>query len=68
VVDQGIGIPENEQEHMFERLFRASNVTNVQGTGLGLNIVKKYVDLHGGTISFRSEEGKGSTFTVTIPQ
>jgi len=68
VVDRGIGIPEKEQEHMFERLFRASNVTNVQGTGLGLNIVKKYVDLHGGTISFRSEEGKGSSFTVTIPQ
>jgi signal transduction histidine kinase len=68
VKDQGIGIPESDQKHMFERLFRASNVLNIQGTGLGLNIVKKYVDLHHGTISFSSSESKGSTFTVKIPQ
>lgn len=68
VKDKGIGIPKEEQKHMFERLFRASNVTNIQGTGLGLNIVKKYIDLHNGTISFKSEEGKGTAFTVTIPQ
>lgn len=68
IKDHGIGIPEKDQVHMFERLFRASNVTNIQGTGLGLNIVKKYIDLHNGTISFESEEGKGTTFTVTIPQ
>jgi two-component system sensor kinase FixL len=68
VKDQGIGIPESDQKHMFERLFRASNVLNIQGTGLGLNIVKKYVDLHNGTISFSSSESMGSTFIVKIPQ
>lgn len=68
VTDKGIGIPEKDQEHMFERLFRASNVTNVQGTGLGLNIVKKYIDLHNGSITFTSREGEGTTFTATIPQ
>jgi PAS domain S-box-containing protein len=68
VVDRGMGIPEKDQVHMFERLFRASNVTNIQGTGLGLNIVKKYIDLHNGSIAFESEEGKGTTFTVIIPQ
>lgn len=68
VVDQGMGIPEKDQQHMFDRLFRASNVTNIQGTGLGLNIVKRYLDLHQGTINFVSREGHGSTFTFTIPQ
>jgi two-component system, LuxR family, sensor kinase FixL len=68
VIDKGIGIPPSEQAHMFERLFRASNVTNIQGTGLGLNIVKKYVDLHNGSITFTSLEGQGTTFTVIIPQ
>lgn len=65
--DEGIGIPESEIRHLFERFFRASNVTNIQGTGLGLNIVKRYVDLLEGTIDFSSLEGKGSTFTITIP-
>lgn len=68
VKDQGIGIPETEQERMFERFFRANNVTNIQGTGLGLNIVKRYVDLMQGNITFRSEEGAGSTFILEIPQ
>lgn len=68
VKDKGIGIPNEDQIHMFERLFRASNVTNIQGTGLGLNIVKKYVDLHNGSIAFESTEGQGTTFTVSIPQ
>jgi PAS domain S-box-containing protein len=65
--DEGIGIPESDLKHMFERFFRASNVSNIQGTGLGLNIVKRYVDLLQGSIDFTSLEGKGSTFTVTIP-
>ncbi|HEX8039906.1 MAG TPA: PAS domain-containing sensor histidine kinase [Chryseosolibacter sp.] len=65
--DEGIGIPEEDQKHMFDRFFRASNAGNVQGTGLGLNIVKRYVDLLGGKISFSSEHGKGSTFKVWIP-
>ncbi|MEX2234312.1 MAG: PAS domain-containing sensor histidine kinase [Cyclobacteriaceae bacterium] len=65
--DEGIGIPEEDQKYMFDRFFRASNAGNVQGTGLGLNIVKRYVDLLGGTISFTSEYGNGSDFTVWIP-
>jgi PAS domain S-box-containing protein len=67
ISDQGIGIPLEDQKHMFDRFFRASNAGNVQGTGLGLNIVKRYVDLLEGTISFNSEFGKGSVFTVIIP-
>jgi PAS domain S-box-containing protein len=65
--DEGIGIPEEDQKFLFERFFRASNVSNIQGTGLGLNIVKRYVELLKGTISFSSEYGKGSIFTITIP-
>lgn len=68
IKDQGIGIDEEDQKHLFERFFRAKNAVNLQGTGLGLNIVKKYVDLMGGTIKFSSKVEKGSTFTVTLPQ
>lgn len=67
VRDEGIGIPENDQKHMFDRFFRASNAGQVQGTGLGLNIVKRHAELLGGNISYTSEYGKGSTFTVLIP-
>ena len=67
VQDEGIGIPDEDQRHLFERFFRASNSGNIQGTGLGLNIVKRYAELLGGTISFKSNYGKGSIFTVTIP-
>lgn len=65
--DQGIGIPIEDQRNMFDRFFRASNAGNVQGTGLGLNIVKRYVELLDGSISFVSEFNKGSIFTVMIP-
>lgn len=65
--DEGIGIPLEDQKHMFDRFFRASNAGNVQGTGLGLHIVKRYVELLAGMISFSSEYGKGSVFTVVIP-
>ena len=65
--DEGIGIPQADQEHLFSRFFRATNVTNIQGTGLGLNIVKKYVALLEGNISFKSEFGKGTSFHVQIP-
>lgn len=65
--DEGIGIPKEDQKHLFDRFFRASNAGNVQGTGLGLNIVKRYVDLLSGEISFTSEDGKGTTFVITIP-
>ncbi len=66
--DQGIGISEEDQKHLFERFFRAGNATNIQGTGLGLNIVTSYVDLLNGSITFESELDKGSVFTVHIPQ
>jgi len=67
VKDQGIGIPVEDQKYLFSRFFRASNVTNVQGTGLGLNIVKSYVEILGGTITFDSIHEEGSTFYVRIP-
>jgi hypothetical protein len=52
---------------LFTRFFRAHNVENIQGTGLGLNIVKRYLDLLDGNISFESATGKGSTFSIGIP-
>jgi signal transduction histidine kinase len=67
VKDSGIGIPEKDKAHMFERFFRAENAVNVQGTGLGLNLVKKYVELLSGDITFESELDKGTTFMVKIP-
>ena len=67
VRDEGIGIPPSEQADLFEPFHRASNVGNKRGTGLGLAIVKNSVDVHGGTITFESEEGVGSTFTVSLP-
>jgi signal transduction histidine kinase len=68
VKDQGIGISKQDQEHLFERFFRAENATNVQGTGLGLNIVLKYLELMSGHINCDSELGKGTTFTFRIPK
>ncbi|HZX75105.1 MAG TPA: ATP-binding protein, partial [Cyclobacteriaceae bacterium] len=68
VKDEGIGIPKDDQRHLFDRFFRAGNVSNIQGTGLGLHIVKRYVDLLGGVISFESLQNKGTTFSVSIPQ
>ena len=67
ITDRGIGIPEEDQQHLFESFSRASNVGTIQGTGLGLAIVKKAVDLHGGTISVQSQVGVGTIFTVTLP-
>ena len=67
VEDRGMGIPKEDQQHLFERFFRGSNVMTVQGTGLGLHIVKRYLDLLGGTINFASEPGR-TVFTVQLPQ
>jgi len=67
IKDQGIGIPIEDQKYLFTRFFRAGNVTNIQGTGLGLNIVKGYVEILGGEISFISEHEIGTTFIVKIP-
>jgi PAS domain S-box-containing protein len=66
ITDAGIGIPEEEQKHLFDRFFRASNATNIKGTGLGLHIVKRYAELMNGTVSFESIFGKGSTFTLNF--
>ena len=68
IKDSGIGIPEEDQQHLFQRFFRAKNASNIQGTGLGLNIVVKYLELMGGKISCESAIGEGTTFVVEIPQ
>jgi PAS domain S-box-containing protein len=67
IQDSGIGIPESDKKRLFEKFYRASNVDNISGTGLGMAIIKQAVDLHGGSINFESEEGVGTTFTVCLP-
>ena len=67
VQDNGIGIPEEEQKYLYNKFFRAKNTGNVQGTGLGLTIVRRYVELMGGSVSFQSKVGGGTTFTIKIP-
>jgi len=68
VKDGGIGISKGDTAHIFEKFFRADNAENIQGTGLGLNIVKRYVEIMGGKITFESELNKGSTFRAQFPQ
>lgn len=67
IQDSGIGIPLQDQQHLFETFHRASNVGSIPGTGLGLSIVKKCVDLHQGQIYLQSQVGIGTTFTVKLP-
>jgi two-component system, LuxR family, sensor kinase FixL len=67
IADQGIGIPKKDQPSLFTRFHRAQNAENIQGTGLGLNIVKRYLDIMDGDITFESELDHGTTFYVTIP-
>ena len=67
IKDYGIGIPQDDQPHLFERFFRAKNAINIQGTGLGLNIVKKFVELMEGKISFNSKLEEGTIFNIEIP-
>lgn len=67
VKDYGIGIPKADQKFIFNSFFRSRNVFTIQGTGLGLNIVREMVTKLNGTVTFSSEEGKGSTFNVTLP-
>ncbi len=67
IKDEGIGIPLEDQKHLFESFHRARNVGTIPGTGLGLAIVKRSVDRLGGTITVQSEVGKGTIFTVTLP-
>lgn len=68
IEDFGIGIPEEDQNKMFDRFFRAGNALNIEGTGLGLHIVTKYLELLNGEISFISKENIGTTFTITLPK
>ena len=65
--DEGMGISEEDKDHLFSSFFRGKNAINIQGTGLGLHIVKRYLDLLGGTIDLKSKLGKGTTITFTIP-
>ncbi|MDB5134994.1 MAG: domain S-box protein [Mucilaginibacter sp.] len=67
VKDQGISIPKEDQVHLFEVFFRASNTNDIEGTGLGLNIVKRYTELMSGRIDFESDTTTGSIFTLTFP-
>ncbi|UFH57115.1 ATP-binding protein [Spirosoma sp. KNUC1025] len=67
MIDQGIGIDADDQQHLFEQFYRARNATYVQGTGLGLHIVAKYIELMQGTISLKSELNKGTTVTFILP-
>lgn len=67
IKDNGIGIPIKDQKMMFTRYFRAENALLTPGTGIGLNIVKSHLENLGGSISFESEENKGSLFTFIIP-
>lgn len=67
VTDEGIGISEEDQQHLFSSFFRGANATNIQGTGLGLHIVKSYIDLLGGDVGLKSTLNTGTTITFTIP-
>jgi len=67
IKDNGIGIPEADQKHLFEAFFRAHNTGNIPGTGLGLNIVARYTVLMNGTVEFKSEVNQGTLFTITFP-
>lgn len=67
VTDSGVGIPESEQNRIFERFYRAKNAVTLEGTGLGLYITKAIIDAHQGELSFISKENKGTSFTIKLP-
>ena len=66
VKDEGIGISKEDQTHLFERFFRGTNTTNIQGTGLGLHIVAKYAELMNGTIVCQSLPEKGTEMKLNF--
>jgi PAS domain S-box-containing protein len=66
ISDMGIGISEEDQKHLFDRFFRGANVTNIQGTGLGLHIVARYAELLNGKVEVESEINVGTTFIITV--
>lgn len=67
VKDYGIGIPKKDQKGLFQSFYRATNVKNIQGSGLGLSIVKEFTEMHGGRILLESDANKGAEFIVEIP-
>ncbi len=67
VKDQGIGISEEDQQHLFSSFYRGKNAINIQGTGLGLHIVKGYIELLQGTINLHSVLDEGTTITIDLP-
>jgi PAS domain S-box-containing protein len=67
ITDYGIGIPKEEQGQMFKSFFRASNVQNIKGTGIGLVLVHYFIELHGGEVTFISKQNMGTTFTIVLP-
>ena len=67
IADQGIGIPEEDQKHLFEPFFRASNAVNLPGSGLGLNIVREIITRHQGKVTVKSRVNEGTTFRITLP-
>ena len=67
VRDRGIGIPEADARLLFQAFHRGRNVGDAPGTGLGMTIVKRCVELHGGRIAFESKEGLGTTFIAALP-
>ncbi len=69
ISDTGIGIPQEQINHVFSRFFRGSNAVNLEtsGSGLGLSLAKDIIKRHNGAITFKSEENKGSVFSITLP-
>ena len=66
--DNGIGIPDEDQRHLFDLFYRGSNVSNIQGTGLGLHIIKRYTEILGGTIECQSKVNEGTKFEIAFKQ
>jgi signal transduction histidine kinase len=67
IIDQGIGISEADQKHLFERFFRGGNANVIPGTGLGLHLMDRYMRLLGGELTLSSELGRGTTLTIKLP-
>jgi signal transduction histidine kinase len=68
IIDQGIGISDEDKKHLFERFFRGGNATVIQGTGLGLHLVDRYMRLLGGKVEITSELNKGTELLIQFPR
>ncbi|WP_431209534.1 sensor histidine kinase [Puia sp. P3] len=68
VQDRGIGISQEDQQHLFSSFFRGANALNIEGTGLGLHIVRRYLDLLHGSIRLQSALNEGTTVTIEVPE